>query len=104
MLCRTLSAGVVDGIVPGEDDLGNGDEGVAFLKQTLNDTGQSLRGVFCGIVEQDDGAGTDLACDPLGDVRCGQVLPVQTVPAGSGWKALGDKGLRMWRRVVFSVG
>lgn len=31
LLCRALPPGVVNGVVPGEDDLGDGDKGVAIL-------------------------------------------------------------------------
>lgn len=93
-LRRTLPPGVVDGIVAGEDDLGNGDEGIALLQQAFDDAGQRLGGVLGGVVKQDDGTGTDSGGDPFGDVSGGQIFPVQTIPTGSGWKALGDKGLR----------
>lgn len=95
---------MVDGVLPGQDQLGDGHEGISFLQQTFDDAGQGLGGVLGGVVKQHDGTGTDFASDPLGDVGGGQVFPVQTVPTGSGWKVLGDKGFRMWRRVVFSVG
>lgn len=95
---------MIDGIVPGEDDLGDGDEGIALLQQALDDTGQGLRGMLGGVVEQDDGAGAYLGCDSLGDVRRGQVFPVQTVPTGSGWNRLGRKELRIRKQVDFSVG
>ena len=100
----TLPPGVVDGIVPSKDDLGDGDKGVSLLQQALNNAGQGLRGVLGGVVEQDNGAGADLGGDPLGDVRRGQIFPVQTVPTGSGWNRLGRKGLRIQKQVDFSVG
>ena len=62
-----LAAGVVDGVLPGEEDLGDGDEGVALLEKGLDDSGQGLGGVEGGVVEQDDGAGLNLAGHPLGD-------------------------------------
>ena len=41
-------------------------------------------------MEEDDGAGLDFGRHPLGDVRRGEILPVQAVPTGSGCKgALG---------------
>ena len=39
-LRRTLPTGVVGGIVPGKNDLGDGNEGIALLQQTFDDTGQ----------------------------------------------------------------
>ena len=38
LFCRTLPPGMVDGILPFQDDLGNGDEGVSLLQQVLNNT------------------------------------------------------------------
>lgn len=84
---------MVDGVVPGQDQLGNGDKGIAVGQKPLDDSRQGLGSVLGSVVEQHDGAGADLARYPLGDVRGGQVLPVQAVPTGSGWKALGDKGV-----------
>lgn len=77
---RTLPPRVVDGVGLGEDDLGDWDEGIAVLEQALDNARQGLRGVFGGVVEQDDGAGTDLGGHPLGDLTGGEVFPVQTVP------------------------
>lgn len=74
-----LAAGVVDGVLPGEEDLGDGDEGVALLEKGLDDGGQGLRGVEGGVVEQDDGARLDLGGDAPGDLAGGEVLPVQAV-------------------------
>ena len=70
---------MVDGIVAGEQELGDGDEGVALPEQGLENGGQGLGGVEGGVVEQDDGAGGDLFRDPAGDLVGGQVLPVQAV-------------------------
>ena len=36
---RTLPPGVVDGILPGQDHLGDGDKCVALLEQALDDVG-----------------------------------------------------------------
>ena len=69
---RTLSAGVVDGIVSaagaGKDELGDGHKGVALLEQGLQNGGQGLWGVECGVVEEHDGPRLDLAGDPLGNL------------------------------------
>ena len=78
---------MVDGVIAGQQKLGDGEEGVVLLQQCLDDAGQCLRGVQGGIVKQNDGAGLDFACHPLGDLRCGQLLPVQTVHAGNGFKS-----------------
>lgn len=59
---------MVDGVGLGEDDLGDWDEGIAVLEQALDNARQGLRGVFGGVVEQDDGTGTDLGGHPLGDL------------------------------------
>jgi hypothetical protein len=44
------------------------------------------------IVEQYDGAALHAAGHPLGDLRGGDVLPVQAVPAGNRFKCLRCKG------------
>lgn len=76
---RALPAGVVNGVFPGEDDLRDGDEGVALLKESLDDGGQGLWGVQGGVVEQDDGAGLDLGGHPPDNLPGLQVLPIQAV-------------------------
>ena len=81
-----LSPGVVDGILPFQDDLRNWNESVPFLQQTLNNARQSLRRVLRCVVEQYYGAGTHFLCHPLRNIRRGQIFPFQAVPAGSGWK------------------
>ena len=70
---------MVNGIVPGEDDLRDGDEGIALLEQGLNDAGEGLRRVKGGVVKQDNGPGLYLGGHPLGNFSGGQVLPVQAV-------------------------
>lgn len=70
---------MVDGVLSGENDLGDGNEGVALLNQRLQNRGQGLRGMECGVVEQHNGARLDLGGHPLGNLRRGQVLPVQAV-------------------------
>lgn len=87
-LGRALSAGVVHIVVAGEDDLGDGDHGVAIGLQIRENGGEGLRRVDGGVVKEADGAAGDLACNPLGDVRRRQLLPVQAVPHGSSWKRL----------------
>ena len=89
-----LPAGVVDGVFPLQDELGDGYQVIAVLDQRLEDAGQSLWGVEGGIVEQADGPALYPLRYPLGDFACRDVLPVQTVPAGKGFKSLGHKEFR----------
>ena len=70
---------MVDGVLAGQNHLGDGDEGVALLKEGLDDGGQGLRRVEGGVVKQDDGPGLDLGGHPLDDLSGFQVLPVQTI-------------------------
>ena len=79
---------MVDGVRSSEDNLGDGNKGIALLKQGLDDGGQGLRGMEGGVVEQDDGAGLDLGGHPLDDLSGGQVLPVQAVTEGNKGKFL----------------
>ena len=62
---RALPPGVVDGVLPGEDDLGDRDKGVALLEQSLDDSRQGLRGMEGGVVEQDNGPRLYLDIDHL---------------------------------------
>ena len=55
---RALFPCVVDGIFTIQDNLGDGQKGVAIFQQGFDDTGQGLGGVLGGVVEQYDGAGT----------------------------------------------
>ena len=77
-----LPPGVVDGIVSGEDELGDGDQGVALIFQVFQNGGQGLGGMLAGVVEQDDGAGSHALGDPTADLLRADARPVQTVPAG----------------------
>lgn len=70
---------MVDGVLPRQDDLGDGDESVSLLEEGLYDGGQRLRGVEGGVVEQDDGPRLNLGGHPLGNLPRRQVLPVQAV-------------------------
>lgn len=70
---------MVNGVGLGQDDLGDGDEGIAILQQTLDNAGQRLRGVLGGVVKEDDGAGADLGGHSFGDLSGGEVLPVQGI-------------------------
>ena len=70
---------MVDGVLSGENDLRDGNKGVALLKQGLDDGGQGLRGVQGGVVKQNDGPWLDFGGYPLGDLPGSQVFPVQAV-------------------------
>ena len=78
-LCWTLSAGVVNGVLSVQNHLGDGDEGIALLKQRLDDAGKCLGGVECGVMEQDNRSGLDPGRDPLCNFVGGDIFPVQTV-------------------------
>ena len=99
-LCRALPPGMVNGVVTGEDQSGDGEEGVALLQKGLQNGRQGLRRVFGGIVEQDDGTGLHFGSDPFGDFSGGEVLPVQAVHTGITVQTLRRKGFRKW---VFPV-
>ena len=83
-----LPSGVVDDVVSGETQLRDGNKGIAFLDQAFNDGGEGLRRVLGGIVEEDNGAWLDLGGDTAADLRGREVFPIQTVRAGSSFKAL----------------
>lgn len=70
---------MVDGVFPRQDHLRDGQEGISLLQETLDDPRQGLRGMFGGVMEKDDGAGTYLRCNPAANLRGGEILPVQTV-------------------------
>lgn len=61
---------MVDGVIPVQNQLGNGDELISLLKQCLDDGRQGFRGVQGGVMEQHNGAGLDLGGDPLGNFSC----------------------------------
>ena len=85
---RALPACVVDGVLPGKYNLGDGDKGVAFLEQRLQNGGLSLWGVDGGIVEENDGARLHLAGAPLGDLTGGDLLSVQAIHVPNVFKLL----------------
>ena len=70
---------MVDGVVALQNDLRDGEESVAVFQQGSDDARQSFGGVLGGVVEQDDGAGLDFGGHPLGDLRGGEILPIQAV-------------------------
>lgn len=89
-MAGTLTTGVINGVVtaalPWQDELGDGDKGIALLEQGLNDAGQGLGGVEGGVVKQDDGARPHLAHHPLGNLLRRQLFPVQTVTVPDSFK------------------
>ena len=94
---------MVDGVLPLEDELGDGHEGVALLEQGLDDGGQGLRSVEGGVVEQHDGAGLHPGGDPLDDLVRGELLPVQAVHKGNGFNICGAAEQTMKARKVSQV-
>lgn len=76
---RKLPAGVVDGVGLGENKLRDGHKGVSLLKESLQNGGQRLRGMDGGIVKEHDRPRLHLGGDPLGDLRSGELLPVQRI-------------------------
>lgn len=67
---------MVDGVGLGQNNLGDGDEGVAILEELLNNTRQRLRRVESGIVKENDGARLYLTGNPLGNFTGGEIFPV----------------------------
>ena len=51
---------MVDGAGRGEDELGDGEDGVAVVDEAGEDSGQRLRCVEGGVVEQHDATGCTL--------------------------------------------
>ena len=86
---------VVDGVVPRQDQLTDGQHGVAVVDEIFQNTRQRLRCVERGIVEQHDTAGLHLGGDPLVDGVGVVVLPVEGIPIGKDLKPLRRKGLRV---------
>ena len=96
-LRRELPPRVVDGVVTCQDQLADGQHGVALVDEILQNPRQRLRRVEGGIVEQHDAPRLHLGGDPLVDGVRVVVLPVQGVPIGNDLKPLCRKGLRVWR-------
>ena len=87
---------MVDGVGDLQDQLGDGQHGVALVDEMLQNAGQRLRRVERGVVEQHDAARLDLGRHPLAyGVRI-VVFPVEGVPIGKDLKLLRRKGLRVW--------
>lgn len=83
-----LTAGVVDGVVPGQNQLGDGHKGIALLGQLLQNGGQRLRGVKGRVMKEHDGPRPHLAGHPLGNLLGRNLLPVQAVTIGNRFKQL----------------
>ena len=96
-LRRELPPCVVDGVISRQDQLADGQHGVALVDEVLQNTWQRLRRVEGGIVEQHDAAGLHLGRHPLAYRVRIVVLPVQGVPIGNDLKPLRHKGLRVWQ-------
>lgn len=79
---------MVDGVVPGKDQLGDGHKGIALLGQLLQNRGQGLRGMEGGVVKEHDGTRSHPAGHPLGDLVGGNLLPVQAVTVPNSFKPL----------------
>lgn len=92
-LCRELSAGVVDSVGRGQNELGDGEDGVAVVDEAGEDSGQRLRRVEGGVVEQHDAARLYLGGHPPADGVRVVILPIEGVPIGKDLKPLRRKGL-----------
>lgn len=89
---------MVDGIVPRQDQLTDGQHGVAVVDEIFQNTRQRLRCVECRVVEQHNAAGLHLGGDSLVDGVGIVVLPVEGIPIGNDLKPLRRKGLLGWWR------
>lgn len=74
---------MVDGVGGGEEELGDGDYGVAVADEGLQNGRQRLRRVKGGVVEENDAAGAHLGTNALGNGGRVQVFPVQTITTGN---------------------
>ena len=83
LLGRALLSRVIHVVVPLQDQLGDGHHPVPCRLHEVQHGGERLGRVEGGVMEEDDGAALHLACDPLGDLRGGELLPVQTVASGN---------------------
>lgn len=92
-LCRELPAGVVDSVGRGQNELGDGEDGVAVVDEAGEDSGQRLRRVEGGVVEQHDAARLYLGGHPPADGVRVVILPIEGVPIGKDLKPLRRKGL-----------
>ena len=70
---------MVDGVGGLQDQLGDGNNGVAFVDEATENGGEGLRRVESGVVEQHDAPRLYPGGHPLADGLCVVVLPVQGV-------------------------
>ena len=89
---RELAAGMVDGIVPRQDQLADGHHRITVIDEIFQDPRQRLRCMKRSVMEQHDAARLHLGGDPLIDGIRVIVLPVQTVPTDNELKPLVYKG------------
>ena len=87
---------MVDGVGRGQNELGDGEDGVAVVDEAGEDSGQRLRRVQRGIVEQHDAPRLQVLRHPLENSLGVVVLPVQGVPIGNDLKPLRRNGLQVW--------
>ena len=99
---RELPPRVVDGVVARQDQLADGQHGVALVDEVLQDAGQCLRRVERRVVEQYDAPRLHLGGDSLVDGIGVVVLPVERIPIGNDLKPLCHKGLRVWQRCALA--
>lgn len=88
---------MVDGVGRVEDELGDGEDGVAVVDEVGEDSGQRLRRVAGGVVEQHDAARLHLGGHPPADGVRVVILPVEGIPIGNDLKLLRRKGLQVWQ-------
>lgn len=89
---------MVNGVGGLQDQLGDGNDGVAVVDEVTENGGEGLRRVERGVVEQHDAPRLYPGGHPLADGLCVVVLPVQGVPIGNDLKPLRRKGLLGWWR------
>lgn len=87
-LTGALPPGMVDGVLPVQNQLGDGHKGVSLLGQLFQNGRQRLRGVEGGVVKEHDGPRPHLAGHPLGDLLGGDLLPIQAVTVPNSFKPL----------------
>ena len=92
---RELPSRVVDGVLPCQDQLADGQHGIAVVDEVFQDPRQRLRRVERRVMEQHDAARLHLGRHPLIDGVGIVVLPVQGIPVGNDLKPLRRKGLRV---------
>ena len=88
---------MIDGVGGLQDQLGDGNDGVAVVDEIFQNTRQRLRCVECRVVEQHNAAGLHLGGDSLVDGVGVVVLPVEGIPIGNDLKPLRRKGLQVWQ-------